>query len=264
MTHSAIPALRRTLAALEQQGAPGAPELFSLGLETVDASLGGGLARGGLHEFYAREAVADAGVVAGFGLGVALRAARGRPLLWVQKGHADTETGGLYGSGLSAFGLDPGRLILLRARDPTAVLRAAEEGARCAALGAVIVELRGTPAVLDLKANRRLALQVRHSGVPLVMIRLGAEPAPSAAFSRWLVLPRVSTALEANAPGHPAFDVRLLRHRAGVTGRWLLEWDRDRLSFTEPSPLSRSVVSVPRRQPVGAGAEDEPSWRRAG
>jgi protein ImuA len=264
MARDMMSALRRTLAALEQRGVPSAPELFSLGCKSIDEGLGGGLVRGGLHELYANEAVADAGAVAGFGLGVSLRAAGGRPLLWVRQRYVDTEAGWLYGAGLSAFGLDPAQLILLRARDPTATLRAAAEGARCAALGAVIVEIWGEPPVLDQKASRRLVLLARQSGLPLIMIRLDAKPVGSAASSRWSVSSCASTALEANAPGRPSFSVRLLRHRAGITGQWSLEWDRDHIAFAEPAPLSRPVAAVPPRQPAATNATEtsDPTWRR--
>ncbi|BAT58522.1 hypothetical protein GJW-30_1_01048 [Variibacter gotjawalensis] len=267
MTRDALAALRRTLATL-QQGPPSAPALFSTGAATIDESLGGGLAHAGMHELYAREGFADAAAVAGFGLGLALRAADTRHIVWVRQTYVDTEAGWLYGSGLSAFGLDPARLVLVRARDPTAALRATAEAARCAALGAVIVELWGSPPVLDLKASRRLALALQQSGVTLLMMRLGAEPSPSAAMTRWSVSSRASAALEANAPGRPAFDIHLLRHRAGITGRWSLEWDRDDIAFADPAPLSRPLVSVPRGQPAAADAdrpaERSADWRRAG
>lgn len=267
MAQDAMAALRHALSLLEQGSVRSAPELFPLGAESIDESLGGGLARGALHEVYAAKGVADAASVAGFGLGVAMRAAgQERSLLWVRQAYSDTEAGWLYGAGLSAFGIDPARVVLVRARDPTSVLRAAAEGARCAALGAVIVEMWGEPAVLDLRASRRLALSAQRSGLALLMIRLGAEPAPSAATTRWLVSARASRALEANAPGRPAFHLRLLRHRAGIADRqWLLEWDRDQLSFSDPAPLSRAVVPVPYRQPAAADAgAGETVWRRAG
>lgn len=254
--------LRRAVTALEHGARRRGVNLFRLGLPALDAALSGGLAFGALHEVYARRAQ-DTAAAVGFGLGLALRAADGRPLVWARQDFVDVETGGLYGDGLAAFGLDPARLLMVRARDPTDALRAAAEAARCPPLGAALVEVWGDPKMLDPKASRRLALAAGASGVTLVMIRLGASPAPSAATSRWSVQGAASTPLEANAPGRPAFDVTLLRHRAGIDlHAWRLEWDRDHTSFCEPSPLSGFVVSVSAGGPVAANAA--PTWRQAG
>ncbi|WP_233384861.1 hypothetical protein [Methylobacterium sp. C25] len=256
-----LSALRRAVSALEPGEAVAAAGRFPLGMPDLDDWLGGGLARGALHELYA-ERVADGAAAAGFGLGVAARAAGRRPLVWARQDLVGVETGQLHGAGLAAFGLDPAALILVRVRDPTAALRATAEAARCAAIGAALVEIWGEPRVLDLKASRRLALAAAASGVTLVMIRLQAEPAPSAAASRWSVAAAASVPLEANAPGRPAFAISLLRHRAGLGRRnWRLEWDRDSAAFA-PTSLPRPVVSVPAHRPVAA--ENGAFWRRAG
>ncbi len=256
-----LSALRRAVSAIEPGEAVRATDRFSFGFADLDAWLGGGLAHGALHEVYA-ERVADAAASAGFGLGMAARAAAGRPVVWARQDLVGIETGQLHGAGLAAFGLDPAGLILVRARDPTAALRAVAEAARCAAIGAALVEIWGDPRVLDLKTSRRLALAASASGVTLVMIRLQAEPAPSAAASRWGVAASASVPLEANAPGRPAFAASLLRHRSGLGQRqWRLEWDRDSASFASAS-LPRPVVSVPAHRPVAA--ESGVLWRRAG
>ncbi|HEY0290965.1 MAG TPA: hypothetical protein VGC51_01300 [Hansschlegelia sp.] len=256
-----LAALREAVTGVERGGSRRSVDLFQLGLPTLDAALGGGLACGALHEIYARR-MPDAAAAAAFAIGLALRAANGGQIVWVRQDFVDVETGALYGDGLAALGLDPQRLLVVRARDPTGVLRAAAEAARCPPLGAALVEVWGEPKILDPKASRRLTLAAGASGVTLVMIRLGASPSPSAATSRWSVAAAASTPLEANAPGRPAFDAALLRHRAGLGPRaWRLEWDRDRASFAT-APLSRFVVPVLAGGPVAAGG-DAP-WRRAG
>ena len=254
--------LRRILATTETDVRPRGPAraAFRLGLPALDDWLGGGLMRGALHEVYARQG-ADAAAAAGFGLGLASRAAEGGALVWARQDLVELDRGRLYGDGIAAFGLDPRRLLLARTRDPTAALRVAAEAARCPAVGAALVEIWGEPRSLDLTASRRLALAAAASGVTLVLIRLQAEPAPSAATSRWSVAASASTPLEANAPGPPAFDAALLRHRAGLHPRtWRLEWDRDRLSFA--TPLPRPLVPVPADGP--AATRDDTPWRRAG
>jgi len=249
--------LRRRLSALEpasigrREG-----EVFGLGLTALDDALGGGLARASLHEILPATQ-ADAGAAAGFAAGLALRAmaaaGSGQDMVWVRQTHAERETGRLHAPGLAAFGLDPARLILVGVRDVVEVLRAGVEAARCAGLGAVIIEPWGSHRALDLTATRRLGLAAEKSGVTVFLLRPGAFEEAGAALTRWRVSACPSTPLAANAPGHPAFDVTLLRHRAGPAGLgWRLEWDHEQHRFRQAAPLSGAVVSVPARRPAAA------------
>jgi len=256
--------LRRSLAALT--GAPAAAAArVTLGLAGLDAGLGGGLLRAALHEVLA-PGTADLPAATGFAVGVAVRAAAGRPLVWVRQDPLEPETGGLSPLGLAELGLDPAELLLVRARDAAAVLRAAAEAVRCPAVGVVVLEPWGSPRQLDLTASRRLALAAEASGV-LTLLLQAAVPAPGAARTRWQVRPRPSRALSAGAPGNPAFAVELLRHKGGVAGRtWCLEWNRDRRCFqadggAAAAPLSRPVAPLPADRPGAAGAS---LLRRAG
>ena len=74
---------------------------------------------------------------------------------------------------------------------------------------------------LDLTASRRLALAAEQSGVTLFLLRLEAQPVPSAADTRWTVGAAPSRSLEADAPGPPMFEIELLRRRAGPAGHAL-------------------------------------------
>lgn len=252
--------LRRSLAEAALRAGPVAGGRIGLGVPSLDAVLNGGLARAALHEIHAAEA-ADLATATGFALGLALRAGqrdeeRGekeeearRPILWVRQDFLDAETGRLHAPGLSELGLDPARLLLVRARDGEGVLRAGAEAARCPALGAVLIEPWGEPRPFDLTASRRLALAAEGSGVPVLLLRVAAREAPSAARTRWQVGAVASRALEANAPGAPAFSLRLLRQRGGAAEReWRVEWDRDRRSFAERSLFDRSDRQAPRTE----------------
>jgi protein ImuA len=254
--------LRRSLAKISQKDwlDPLSSGKSPTGHPTIDEVLGGGLARAALHEVFATT-MADAGAAMGFGLGLALRFAEpGRKVLWVQQGIARQEYGSLHPPGFAEFGADPSSLLLVCVQDALQALRAGHEALRCAALGVVILELRGTSKALDLTASQRLARAAATTGVGLVMIRTDAAPQPSAAMSRWGVRAMPSTRLEANAPGQPAFEITLLRHRAGVPqGRWQVEWNRDDLVFREPGK-SAAAVSRPSHRPAAATSQ----WRRAG
>lgn len=268
-----VSALRRMLAGLEAEHLPGALSTFSLGAAGPDGVLAKTLVRGALHEIYAAEG-GDLPAASGFALALALRAAQGAdgarqmpPIIWVRQDFIDSEVGRLDACGLSGFGLDPSQLILVRARDAEQALRAAADAVRCAALGAVLLEPWGEPKVLDLTATRRLALRASVSGVTFFLLRMAARPSASVAVTRWGVRPMISTPLEAEAPGAPAFTATLLRHRGGLQGHaWNLEWDHESRSFRDLPPLSRAVVPVPAGKPAGPAAEpaEVVALRRAG
>lgn len=262
-TRDILATLRQSLAPHGQGALSGAATPFPLGAPEIDGPLGGGLARGGLHEIFPGN---DGAICAstGFALGLAARAAGKGPVVWVRQDLLDGEAGRPYGPGLAELGVDPGGLVLVRARHAEAVLRAALEAAHTAALGALLVEAWGMPALLDLTASRRLALAADAAGVTTIMTRPAGRPAPSAVFSRWQVRAALSSPLAAGAPGRPAFAVTLLRHRGGVPPQdWLLEWDRDQCCFRNGAALSRAVPAVPAHRaapPAGGPA----AFRRAG
>jgi len=233
------------------------PRRVTLGEEAVDAALSGGLRLGALHEVYAASG-GDAGAATGFALALAARAAQGRPILWARQDMLDAETGRIYAPGLTELGIAPGSIVLVRGRDAADVLKAGEDAARCGGLGAALIAPWGSPASLDLTASRRLVLAAGASGVTVTMLRIAAQPAPSAAETRWRIAAAPSQRLDADAPGLPAFDTTLLRQRGGAAGQsWFLEWNRDRQSFVaradrHAAPLSRPVVSLPRHGAAGA------------
>lgn len=259
-----VPALMRDSAA------PVEPSRKALGIASLDAALGGGLARGRVHEVYAAEGD-DAASAAGFAVGVAASMAtgmagadQGRPVLWLRSRRAARAGGVMQAPGWAELGGAPGRGLVGVMPDTMALLRAAVDALRCAALGAVIVEGWGAMRELDLTASRRLALAAEKSGVPLLLLRPDAAPVPSAAQTRWQVASAPSHALPGNAPGMPTFDVTLLRQRSGPCGlSWRLEWDRDRGLFREAA-LSGAVVSpAAHRTAADTGGDGQRRDRRA-
>lgn len=255
MTESAdiMAALRARIGAIEGPKPVGG-ELFSLGAEALDGPLGGGLPRGRLHELFAAEPE-DRAALAGAGLMLAMRAGEG-PLLWLRQDGGVRAAGGLYGPGLVDLGLDPARLIEIVAPDEAALLRAAGDAVRCAQLGMVLIEPWKAARGLNLTVSRRLAVAAEKSGVTVLLLRAEAEPAPSAAFSRWQVRSIASAGLDAGAPGHPAIEIILLRHRGGLAGqRACLEWNRDEHLF-RAAALSGAVLPLSAGRPAGTGDAD--------
>jgi protein ImuA len=226
-------------------GQPGFGQLgfgpIGFGEAALDARLGGGLQAGALHEFYS--ANPDDGVAAMvLALLLAGRCGRTGPLLWLVEARAMRGVRP-YAPGLAALGLNPERLLLVRAPDTMALLRAAADAVACPALAAVVLRCGRAPA-FDLTASRRLALAAARSGVSVLAVREG-EPTPSAASTRWAVAALPSRALAADAPGSPVFGVELLRCRAGRPGFSMqLEWNGEERSFQTANPGSVAAIAV--------------------
>lgn len=245
-----LTALRRRIARLAGSGESQGGDCLASGHAAFDAALGGGLKAGRCHEFFADPL--DAASAAAFAALLALRTAGTAPLLWLRTADAGREAGHLHGPGIAELGGDPGRLLLIEAPDPRALLAAANDAARCPGSAAVVVESRGAWPALDLTAGRRLTLGAREAGVSLLLLRIGARPEPSVAETRWSVAAAPSYALAADAPGAPAFDLELLRRRGGPAGgRWRLEWNRDEQAFGDAA-LSGDRLSLPPRRAVVA------------
>jgi protein ImuA len=221
----------------------------------VDATLGGGLACGALHEI-APAAPIHFGAASGFAAALAARAqgARGQ-VLWIATDHAMSEGGGPYGPGLDLFGLASARLLVLRVPKPADVLMAMEEGLRCRALACVIAEMTGDGALADLTATRRLTLaardgvSARNSGFGL-LVRHKITAMPSAAATRWEIASALSEpdalARRSGGLGRTRFDLSLRKNRRGPSGRWIIEWDHHECHFQQAVPVTVAAPAFDR------------------
>ena len=231
------------------QAEPIAPPLrFALGVPKLDGALGGGLAAARLHELWPAD-TEDAASAAGFALLLALKAAGSTgAIVWIEQ---QARQGQLYPPGLAELGIDPARILFVNAPDEKALLRAAGDVVRSPAAGAAVIAPAGPARLLELTASRRLTLFAEASGTTAILLRIADPQAPSAATTRWRVAAARSRALDANAPGSPAFALDLLRQRGGAPSYgWTLEWDRDRASFT---PLPRDLAADAGGEYLAAG-----------
>lgn len=250
-----IEALRVRLRAMETDSHPVDDARFDLGFEEADRRLGG-LATHALHEVYAATTL-DATAALGFALGLVRRAAADRALVWGVQAMAGLETGHIHGPGLRELGLDPGRVVLVRVKETKDLLAAGEEALACGAVGAVLLTAWGEAKALSLTATRRLSMAAAQGRATAILTRLAAQPQPGAAESRWRVKGALSRALEADAPGHPTFEVELLRHRLGAQPRtWIMEWNRERGVFQKGGPerLEQPTISDGVVSPVADGS----------
>jgi len=176
------------------------PRRWTCGASGLDAALGGGFAYGCVHEIYAAEGD-DAATATGMALALSAGMAKaGTPVFWLRARRGTGQARILQGSGWADLGGAVEDALVAVLPDTLSLLRAAVDAVRCSASGVVILEGWGKMPELDLTASRRLALAAEKSGVPLLLVRIDAQPGPSAAQTRWQVKAAPSVALPGNAP----------------------------------------------------------------
>ena len=231
-----IEQLRQRLQALQKTaGIADGASVLPLGIAAIDGTLGGGLARGALHEI---AAVSEAHLAAatGFALGLVVRGRR--RVCWLAEDMALAESGAPHGPGLDAFGLRPERLLTVAAAHRCDLLWAMEEALRCRAVHAAIGELRDGE--IDPVALRRLSLAAGESGALALLLRSAPARGVSTAATRWIV----------GAAPQDRLAVELVRNRRGPLGAWILEWsDSDEHFILAPAqPLAAPALDRPHRQ----------------
>jgi protein ImuA len=219
-----LPELRERVRRIERPAAT-AHGVSPFGIAALDRALpGGGLARGALHEIQGMGGdEEDGALAAAFAAGILGRLTRpptspsqsltrpGRSLSPLKGGEGLVlwclPRPDLYGPGLAAHGLDPGRVVLVSAPRDGEILWAMEEGLRAPGIAAVVGEVGTLPAV----ASRRLQLAAERSGITAFLLRRwrdGGQTAreralPNAATTRWRI---------AALPSHPPFFPSVIRH----------------------------------------------------
>jgi protein ImuA len=240
MNNSAkIQELRHSMA---RYGLPPDRPAIPLGHPQADSILGGGLRPGALHEVFAGGWSAS-----GFAALLAIRAAGAKPLFWVRPDFEGQEYGAVSPSGLLELGGDPRQLILVRTRKCDDALAAANDILACGHVGALLLEIRGQPRSLDLVASRRLSLAAGESGASAILLRQSAAAQPSTALTRWQVTSAPSRDDDEDW-GNPRFDARLVRHRAGGLGHFLMQWDSEHAVFQQAHP--GAVAAAPLHRPA--------------
>src|SRR5450432_1242032 len=243
--------LRGSIERIESHSDTYRPDRVALGHADADATLQGGLALGAMHEVFA--AGRHSAAATGFVTGLMGRAAARRPLVWIRQDFAEIESGALSMSGLAELGLDPRLLVTVRAADVDTALRTAADALACDALDSVVLEVWGQARQLDLVASRKLTLAAQMSGVTALLLRVGAEPQPSTAETRWIVRAAHSPP-SLSAWGAPVFDAQLVRNRHGPVGRWIMEWKCDECLFEKSAAIPQPVAAAPADRPHQAPA----------
>jgi protein ImuA len=192
-----------------------------VGLGAVEAAFPNGVFPvGAVHELVCTnpgQAAASEGFIGGL-LSALMK--DGGACLWV--GLSQT----VFAPALSAFGIEPHRVIFLNLLRDQEVLWIMEEALKCKGLAAVIGEV----SALDFKQSRRLQLAVEQSKVTGFVLRNAAhELGSTACAARWQVKPLPSETVEGlPGLGLPRWQVELLKVRNGQPGSWVVEWDECR------------------------------------
>jgi protein ImuA len=213
--------------------------VFSLGVPEIDGVLPeGGMKRGALHEV-AAAAYRDMGAATGFLASLAVCVSRHStlPVLWCETVRPPFDMGRLYGPGLSAFGLEPQRIVLALPPGDADCLWVMEEALHSHAFAAVIGELDGRSSALNLTATRRLQLAAEASGTPVLLFTGHAKEGASVAVTRWRVASVPSAVLshveeKEMLPGAARWHVALTRSRGGQSGSWLVGWNTMEVAFS--------------------------------
>ena len=184
--------------------------VLPFGIPALDEHLRGGLALGAVHE------IAEVGECPAmaplFAAGILARL-KG-PVLWCLKRRD------LFAPALASAGLHPDRVIYAEAYRETDILAAMEEGLRHRGLAGVVGEV----ARLGLTPSRRLQLAAEETGVTAFVLRSGrSDDEPSAAVTRWRLMPAPSRSLPAPGIGRERWLVELTRCRGAEANAWLLE-----------------------------------------
>lgn len=178
-----------------------------------------GLPLGHLHEIGSEPLKVEMGAsAAGFVAGLLGRLPSALPIVWI------SSCGDLYLPGLHAYGVNPGRLILVRSRDDPGTLGAMEVALRGGGLAAVVAEVGR----LDRIVSRRLQLACLDRGVTGFALRRWPHgrqrpyQEATASVTRWLLAP-LPSAIEAGEPGRSRWRVALTYARGGHPGAWIVE-----------------------------------------
>ena len=149
---------------------------------------------------------------------MAQRREAGKWVLWCGR------TERLYAPGLRLAGLDPARLVTVRAHRDEDTLWVLEEALRCRNLAGALAEIDR----LGLAQSRRLQLAAEAGGIGFLLRRPGAANGEglgaSAAVTRWRIAALPSAAGPApGVLGPPRWRLELLRCRSGRPASWIVE-----------------------------------------
>ncbi len=169
----------------------------------------------------------DHAAALGFALGWAMSAAKNKAgngmIFWAAPEQDFFEDGLPNAEGLSQFGIDLDRLLMVRANSQIDALWASEQ-ALTTPETTVICAISPSKKSLGLTATRRLLLAAEKHKTRCILLRFDTAGS-SAAWSRWNISAAPSQGMEREL-GAPSFKAHLARNRAGTSNlSFNLHWD---------------------------------------
>ena len=195
---------------------------------------------GKLHEFIAatpQHGASTGGFIAALA-GALLE--KGGEAIWISRSRR------IFPPGLTAFGIQPHRMIFCEIRNEKQLLWATEEALHCKGLAAVIAETTE----IDYTASLRLQLAIDVSRVTGFLIRPSSGQGQHlASTARWRITPARSRSPipDLVRVGYPSWNIELEKVRNGRPGQWQLEWRAGRLQPMRPAKIAQPF-SEPRRK----------------
>ncbi|MEX3011836.1 ImuA family protein [Hoeflea sp. TYP-13] len=227
----------------------------AFGINAIDAVFEDGFPVFALHEVrcsLTRDIGAATGFLAGLIAGC-MKQRQGR-IVWICDPACRLDGGQLFPAGLSMFGLDPARLVLVRPADLKSALWASDEAAKCADLAGVVFQVKGNQPSFDMTATRRLMLKAQQNGLFVGILRQGGDEEANAAATRWHVSAQPSAAdphLERGI-GLLRLSLVLERNRNGQTGHWTVAWNQHEHGFEHVPTDYVDRPAAPFDRPDGA------------
>jgi len=147
--------------------------------------------------------------------------------------------GALYAPGLACQGVDPARLVIVRANNERDLLWSAEEALGCGELAAVILRLPARGGKYSFTASRRLQLRALGSRTLAFVVRARDDRNATFAETVWRVgaAPSLSTGnASKKILGLARWRVALERARTSQPREWVMDWDHGtrRIDMAEP------------------------------
>ncbi len=152
----------------------------------------------------------------------------------------------LFPAALTAFGVDPDKIIFVDLKKEKDVLYTMEEALKCRQLTTVIGEINQ----ITFKESRRLQLAAEQSRVTGFLLRREPNVLNTiACVSRWRIT-SLPAELNDGMPGvgFPRWNVELLKIRNGQPGSWKVEWSSNCLK-----EIRENIISIQAAQKQKAG-----------
>lgn len=227
---SIIQKLQQQILSYDQKR-PVSNENVSLGLGLIEECFSGKIfPKSAVHEFISHSPESASSTNGFIAVLLSKLMVQSGPCLWIGP------VRNIYPPALTAYGVDPEKILFLETWKLKDRLWAIEEALKCNALSVVIGEV----SELSFNDSRRLQLAVEKSQVTGFIHRLSPKGENAVAcVTRWTITPLPSFSSDGlPGPGFPRWQVELLKLRNGKPGKWLVEFSEGNFKYINEAASS--------------------------